>query len=93
MLAVLVTGAWGFVGSRLVDRLVQRGDSVSVLLREGRSTNPNATVERGDITYPDFEFGDDSYDVVYHLAAVWPGEKDRRKQRRVNLDGAVNLFG
>ena len=27
------------------------------------------------------------------MAAVWPGEKDRRKQRRVNLDGAVNLFG
>ena len=50
MLAVLVSGASGFVGSRLVVSLVQRGDSVTVLLREGRSTNPNATEERGDIT-------------------------------------------
>jgi len=31
---VLVTGATGRVGSRLVPRLLERGDSVRILLRE-----------------------------------------------------------
>ncbi|MDE1828823.1 MAG: NAD(P)-dependent oxidoreductase [Thaumarchaeota archaeon] len=91
-MAVLVTGASGFVGTRLVDRLVQRGDLVTAFVRQGKTTNPQARTVVGDITYPDFDFEDDSYDVVYHLAAVWPGEKDKKIQKRVNLDGTVNIF-
>ncbi|HJU13670.1 MAG TPA: NAD(P)-dependent oxidoreductase [Candidatus Nitrosotalea sp.] len=89
VLAVLVTGATGFVGSRLVDRLVSRGEQVTSLVRQGKTAG--SKVVTGDLSYPDFDF-DDSYDVVYHLAAVWPGEKDRKLQRRVNFDGTVNLF-
>lgn len=92
MLAVLVTGASGFVGSRLVDKLIQRGDAVTALVRQGRTVNPKAAKVVGDITYPDFDFEDDSYDVVYHLAAVWPGEKDKKIQKRVNLDGTINVL-
>ncbi len=91
MLAVLVTGATGFIGSRLVDRLVKRGDTVTALIREGK-TNPQVSQVTGDLTYPDFDFPDNSYDIVYHLAALWPGEKDKKLQRRVNYDGTVNLF-
>ena len=89
---MLVTGATGFVGSRLADRLARRGDLVTALLRPGKTTDPKTKVITGDLTYPDFEFPDDSYDVVYHLAAVWPGEKDKKLQKRVNFDGTVNLF-
>ncbi len=91
-MAVLVTGATGFIGRKLVERLVRRGDSVTALVRSG--TNPNSQVKAvsGDLTYPDFVFPDDEYDVVYHLAAAWPGEKNKKVQRKVNYDGTVNLF-
>ncbi|MDE1766757.1 MAG: NAD(P)-dependent oxidoreductase [Thaumarchaeota archaeon] len=91
-MAVLVTGATGFIGTRLVDRLVQRGDLVTALVRDGKTAHPQANVVTGDLAYPDFDFPGDSYDVVYHLAAAWPGEKDKKLQKRVNYDGTVNLF-
>ena len=88
---VLVTGATGFVGSKLVDRLVNRGALVTCLIRKGISNSAVKTVT-GDLTYPDFIFPDEEYDVVYHLAASWPGEKDKKILRAVNYDGTVNLF-
>lgn len=91
-MAVLVTGATGFIGGKLVERLVRRGDSVTVLVRSGVFPIPQVKVVSGDLTYPDFVFPDEEYDVVYHLAAAWPGEKDKKIQKRVNYDGTVNLF-
>jgi nucleoside-diphosphate-sugar epimerase len=91
-LAVLVTGATGFIGTKLVNKLTGRGDEVTALVRTGQIQNPKVKVVTGDLTYPDFDFIDDQYDVVYHLAATWPGEKDKKLQRKVNYDGTVNLF-
>jgi len=90
-LKVLVTGATGFVGSKLVDKLVNRGASVTCLIRNGIS-NPATKTVKGDLTYPDFILPDEEYDVVYHLAAAWPGEKDKKILKAVNYDGTVNLF-
>ena len=92
LLAVLVTGATGFIGQRLVERLTRRGDLVTVLARSGKFPDPQVKVVQGDLTYPDFVFPDDEYDVVYHLGAAWPGEKDKKVQRKANYDGTVNLF-
>ncbi|MGI0083055.1 MAG: NAD-dependent epimerase/dehydratase family protein [Nitrosopumilaceae archaeon] len=89
---VLVTGATGFIGSRLVAKLVGRGASVTCLVRSGSIQNPAVKTVQGDLTYPDFILPDEQYDVVYHLAAVWPGEKDKKILRTVNYDGSVNLF-
>ena len=86
-----MTGGTGFIGSRLVERLVRLGASVTCLVRSGEILNPQVKIVRGDLAYPDFVFSDE-YDVVYHLAAVWPGEKDKKIQRRINYDGTVNLF-
>ncbi|MGB9002215.1 MAG: NAD(P)-dependent oxidoreductase [Nitrosotalea sp.] len=91
-MVVLVTGATGFIGTKLVDKLIGRGDEVTALARTGQIPNPKVKVVTGDLTYPDFDFIDDQYDIVYHLAAAWPGEKDKKLQRKVNYDGAVNLF-
>jgi nucleoside-diphosphate-sugar epimerase len=91
-LKVLVTGATGFIGSRLVTKLVDRGVSVTCLIRSGNIPNPAVKTVNGDLTYPDFVLPDEKYDVVYHLAAAWPGEKDKKKARTVNYDGSVNLF-
>ena len=92
MLKALVTGATGFIGSRLVTKLVYRGVSVTCLVRSGSIQNPAVKTVNGDLTYPDFILPDEKYDIVYHLAAVWPGEKDKKKARTVNYDGSVNLF-
>ena len=88
---VLVTGATGFIGSKLVDKLVNRGAEVTCLVRQGAITNPAVKTVTGDLTYPDFILPDE-YDVVYHLAAAWPGEKDKKILKSVNYDGTVNLF-
>lgn len=92
MLKALVTGATGFIGSKLVAKLVDRGVSVTCLVRSGTIQNPAAKTVNGDLTYPDFVLPDEKYDVVYHLAAAWPGEKDKKRARTVNYDGSVNLF-
>ena len=88
---VLVTGGTGFIGSRLVDQLVAKGYFVTCLVRTGKMTNQKVKIVKADLTEPDFLLSD-QYDIVYHLAAVWPGEKDKKKQREVNYDGSVNLF-
>lgn len=92
MLKALVTGATGFIGSKLVAKLVDRGVSVTGLIRSGIIQNPTVNTVNGDLTYPDFVLPDEKYDVVYHLAAAWPGEKDKKVARTVNYDGSVNLF-
>lgn len=91
MLKVFVTGATGFIGSRLVAKLVDRGVSVTCLTRSSIQ-NPAVKTVNGDLTYPDFILPDERYDVVYHLAAAWPGEKDKKVTKTVNYDGSVNLF-
>jgi nucleoside-diphosphate-sugar epimerase len=91
-LKVLVTGGTGFIGSKLVDKLVNRGATVTCLVRQGGISNPAAKTVTGDLTYPDFILPDEEYDIVYHLAAAWPGEKDKKILRAVNYDGTVNLF-
>ncbi len=91
LLKVLVTGGTGFIGSRLVERLVRLDASVTCLVRSGEISNPQVKSVKGDLAYPDFVFSDE-YDIVYHLAAAWPGEKDKKIQRKVNYDGTVNLF-
>ena len=89
---VFVTGGTGFIGSKLVDKLVNRGTSVTCLVRSGGISNPAVKTITGDLTYPDFILPDQEYDVVYHLAAAWPGEKDKKILKTVNYDGTVNLF-
>lgn len=92
LLAVLVTGATGFIGSRLVERLIGRGVQVTSLVRSAGSLPSQVNVVRGDLVYPDFVFPEKEYEIVYHLAAAWPGLKDKKIQRKVNFDGTVNLF-
>jgi uncharacterized protein YbjT (DUF2867 family) len=75
---VLITGATGYVGRRLVPRLIEAGVPVRALAREPGVANwPNGVeVVRGDITKPDsLPAALEGVDVVVHLAAVTADRK------------------
>ena len=76
----LVTGGAGFIGSNLVDALLDRGDEVTVVddLSTGRRVNLSGAVERGiDLQEADIRDGPRLAaivaaarpDIVFHLAA------------------------
>lgn len=89
---VLVTGAAGFIGSKLVVALSQKGHEVTALIHEKQLEDNSFRKICCDITDPNLSLPDDHYDIVYHLAAVTPLEKNKKILKRVNYDGTVNFF-
>ena len=86
----VVTGGAGFIGSNLVDALLARGDSVTVIdnFASGKRENldPAATLLEHDIREP---FAVEA-DVVFHLAA----QADvQTSMQRPGYDAAVNVVG
>uniref|UniRef100_I1NMK2 UDP-glucuronate decarboxylase n=1 Tax=Oryza glaberrima TaxID=4538 RepID=I1NMK2_ORYGL len=100
-LRVLVTGGAGFVGSHLVDRLVERGDSVIVVdnFFTGRKdnvahhlANPRFEVIRHDVVEPILL----EVDQIYHLAC--PASPVHYKYNpiktiKTNVVGTLNMLG
>ena len=92
---VLVTGGAGFIGSHLVDALVDRGDDVVVLdnLSTGRLDNlsPAAELIEGDVADEDtVSKAVAGCEVVYHQAAL--GSVARSVERPLLSDDA-NVHG
>lgn len=98
---VAVTGALGFVASRLLPRLAARGARVIALLRPGRDPAailPLAEVEvrRGDLSDPASLRGTfDGADAVVHLAglALVPGMLPAIEGARVRAGAFVSSAG
>lgn len=88
---VLVTGAAGFIGTNLVKALAQKGHSVTGLVHNNPIQIDSVDIIKGDLNDEDLTISD-SFDVVYHLAAVTPMEKNKKKVKKVNYDGTVNFF-
>jgi dihydroflavonol-4-reductase len=91
----VVTGAAGFIGRRLVSRLLARGDEVIAVVRRDAARLPApARVERIDITRPD-GLGRilEGAERLYHLAALVTFDpRERGRLRRVNADGTRHVL-
>lgn len=90
--SVLVTGATGFIGSRLVNSLVEKKYDVSSLIRKGKSGHVKSKNIVGDLTDSKLDILDTEFDCVFHLASHTPLEKNKRVLEKVNLGGTKNLF-
>lgn len=96
----LVTGGTGFVGSHIVDALVEEGHSIKILATcsneaqyLGKSwINKNAELIKGSITnLSDLERALDDVGVVFHQAAL-RGHPEISKLYEINVVGTANIF-
>ena len=90
--SVLVTGATGFIGSRLVEELINKGYDVTSLIRKGKEGNLKSNIIYGDLTDERIDFKDLKFDCVFHLASHTPLEKNKKVLEKVNLEGTKKLF-
>ena len=101
----VVTGGAGFIGSNLVDRLVEEGHDVTVIdnISTGKEDNINkhAKLELHDISYTSTEHMHKltevmiGTDTVFHLAAlarVQPSIKDPDTYNKANVNGTLNVL-
>lgn len=95
---VLVTGATGFVGANLAERLVKEGYSVRALVRKGKGTSAleqmGAELAYGDITDAEsVTAAARGAEIVFHvagaLASVVP---DENELMRINAGGTSNVI-
>jgi UDP-glucose 4-epimerase len=99
---ILVTGGAGFIGSHVVDALVNRGDDVVIIdnfcTGFEKNVNPAATLYRASIcsTEIDAVFKREKPQVVIHLAAqtsVMQSMTNPAYDAAVNILGSLNVIG
>jgi len=89
---ILITGANGFIGSRLVQRFLDCDAQVFSLVRNKEKVNPQSKTILADLAEPNLKLPDEYFDAVYHLASLTPHEKNKKKLEQVNYQGTKNLF-
>ncbi len=94
---ILVTGATGFIGSALVNRLLSDGCSVRALVLPDDPTTGlwTGSVQevRGDISdASSVHKAMEGVSTVYHLAAVVADWADKDVVQRVTMDGTANVL-
>ncbi|MEQ7874306.1 NAD(P)-dependent oxidoreductase [Sphingomonas sp. ASV193] len=91
-MTILVTGATGLVGTRLLPRLVASGVTCRALVRGGKLATDEVTTIDGDLLDPaSLDAAVEGVTAVIHLAAVLR-TPDASLIHRVNLEGTNNLI-
>jgi len=97
---VLITGGAGFVGSNLADRLLARGDTITVIdnfetaRRDNLTSNRNLTLIEGSIAdknVVDHAFTEHRPEVVVHAAASYKDPDNWYGDAMTNVVGTVNV--
>ena len=102
----LVTGGAGFIGSNIVDALVERGDEVTVVdnISTGRRENLDAAIANGaELVESDIRDADAMVDIckrvrpdrIFHLAAridVRRSIRDPAGDAETNVVGTINVL-
>lgn len=97
---VLVTGGSGFIGSHIVDRLLERGDEVVVVDNFATCRRDNLEPQDGlevvegtvaDAALIDELVARQKPDVIVHAAAAYKDPDDWAEQVRTNVLGSANV--
>jgi nucleoside-diphosphate-sugar epimerase len=93
----LITGASGFIGGRLAERLIANGEDVRVMARNRsrlpNSITSNAEVIEGDLTHPEsLTAAVAGIEVVYHCAANVHTWDTWENYQSANVTGVRNLL-
>jgi NAD(P)-dependent dehydrogenase (short-subunit alcohol dehydrogenase family) len=106
-LSYFVTGATGFIGRHLVERLLEREGDIHVLVREGSEEKLDALLETwgrpervkpvlGDLTQPALGVDADALkgkiDHFFHLAAIYDMAADEERNALLNVGGTQNAI-
>ncbi|HEV7754067.1 MAG TPA: NAD(P)-dependent oxidoreductase [Baekduia sp.] len=92
MTSILLTGATGLVGSRLLPRLAHAGFDCRALVRGDIALPPGTTALRGNLDDPAaLAQAVDGVEAIVHLAALFR-TGDEAAIWRANLDGTRNLI-
>lgn len=91
-MTILVTGATGLVGARLLPRLVEAGMTCRALMRGGKEAPPGVSAIEADLFDPaSLADAVDGVSAIIHLAAVFR-TPDTDLIWKSNLEGTENLI-
>lgn len=94
---IFITGATGFIGSHLAERLASKGHKLRCLARKTSDTSIlsklNAEIITVDMSdQPGLKKALDGVDIIYHCAAMVGEWLSKEEANKININGTKNLL-